>query len=180
MTIDELTTLAVAASWAAVVGTIVLMYWQTRQAQKLNSGNAVIALREQFDKADMRRSRRRLAHGLLSGDANTPVPFDIARFFELIGYLTHRGILEDTLVWDAFGGWITSYYVCMRSPVDRIGNARNEFRDHLIFGEFEWLNNRMVTLDSLRLGGPIPPMEELVQDGRMMLGHESKMDDLSD
>jgi hypothetical protein len=180
MSFDELTTLAVAASWAAVVGTIVLMYWQTRQAQKLNSGNAVIALREQFDHAEMRFSRRRLAAGLLSGDPNTAVPFDIARFFELMGYLTHRGILDESLVWDAFGGWITAYYILMRSPVDRIGNARDEYRDHSVFGEFEWLFNRMVRLDNLRIGGPVPSQEQMLRDGRMMLTHESKMDDLSD
>ncbi len=180
MALDELTTLAVAASWAAVVGTIVLMYWQTRQAQKLNSGNAVIALREQFDHTEMRLARRRLAIGLLSGDPEAPIPFEIPRFFELMGYLTHRGILDETLIWDAFGGWVTAYFALMRSPVDRIGRAREEYRDHLVFGEFEWLHERMVQLDTERIGGPRPTLEELVRDGRMMLGHEGRMDDLSD
>jgi len=41
-------------TWVLVVGTLLLMLWQTLQAQKLNSANAVMNLRERFDSPRMR------------------------------------------------------------------------------------------------------------------------------
>jgi hypothetical protein len=173
------TTLALIGTWAAVGGTLALMYWQTIQAQKLNSANAVITLRERFDSADMRAARRQLAKALVSGDPNAPASMEVPRFFELIGYLTNRKILDDELVWDAFGGWVTGYWTLLRSPHDRIGIARQEYHDHLIFAKFEWLSDRMHRLDALNLGEPEPHLDVLVAEAKLLLGHEAAMDDLS-
>ena len=53
-------------TWVLVVGTLLLMYWQTRTSQKLNSANAIMALRERFDSPHMRAARRHLSARLLA------------------------------------------------------------------------------------------------------------------
>ncbi len=44
-----LTVLGLIGTWILVLGTLFLMYWQTRQNQILNSAKAVLTLRERFD-----------------------------------------------------------------------------------------------------------------------------------
>lgn len=165
-------------TWALVVGTLLLMYWQTLQAQKLNSANAVMNLRERFDSPRMRASRRHLSEKLLKQAHQDVSNLEVVTFFELVGTLTHRKVLEDDLVWEAFGGWITAYYWALRNPVDMVGDLRNAMGDPLVFHEFEWLHNRVVAIDRRRLGpaadaGPA----EGVDAGRFM-ERESKLESI--
>ena len=134
------------------MGTLLLMLWQTLQAQKLNSANAVMDLRERFDSPRMRASRRHVSERLLKQAHQDISNLEIITFFELIGTLTHRRVLEDDLVWEAFGGWVTSYYWSLRNPVDMIGQLRSAMRDPLIFHEFEWLHGRVQAIDRQRTG----------------------------
>jgi len=139
-------------TWVLVVGTLILMLWQTLQNQKLNSANAVMNLRERFDSSRMRASRRHVSERLLKGAHQDISNLEVITFFELVGTLTHRKVLEDDLVWEAFGGWVTSYYWSLRNPVDMIGQLRTAMGDPLVFHEFEWLNERVRNIDRHRLG----------------------------
>jgi hypothetical protein len=139
-------------TWALVVGTLVFMYWQMRQTQRLNSANAVMALRERFDSTRMRAVRRHLADRLLRGAHDDISSMEVVTFFELVGTLTHRGVLEDELVWEAFGTWIESYWWALRHPMDLVGELRRTLQDPLIFHEFEWLNDRLRHIDRRMLG----------------------------
>lgn len=139
-------------TWILVIGTLILLYWQTVQNQRLNSGNAILTLRERFDNPEMRRHRRKLARHLLDQSFEDLANMEVATFFELIGALTHRRVLDETLVWEAFGTWVTSYYSAMRKPHDLIGEVREKFQDPLIFHDLEWLNDRMARIDIHRLG----------------------------
>jgi hypothetical protein len=145
-------TLTAIGTWALVVGTLLVMYWQTRQTQRLNSANAVMTLRERFDSSRMRQVRRHLADRLLRGAHEDISSMEVVTFFELVGTLTHRKVLEPELVWEAFGTWITSYYWALRHPVDLIGDLRASLQDPLIFHEFEWLNDRVHAIDRRYLG----------------------------
>jgi len=139
-------------TWVLVVGTLLLMLWQTLQAQKLNSANAVMNLRERFDSPRMRASRRHVSERLLKRAHQDISNLEVVTFFELVGTLTHRKVLEDDLVWEAFGGWVTSYYWALRNPVDMIGELRTALKDPLIFHEFEWLHGRVKIIDRQRTG----------------------------
>lgn len=139
-------------TWILVVGTLILMYWQTRQNQRLNSGNAILTLRERFDSPSMRAHRRKLARKLLDQSYEDITNMEVATFFELIGALTHRRVLDEVLVWEAFGTWVTSYYSAMRKPRDLVAEVREKFQDPLIFHDLEWLNDRIQRIDVHRLG----------------------------
>ncbi|MCI4321082.1 MAG: hypothetical protein L3K18_01385 [Thermoplasmata archaeon] len=138
-------------TWALVVGTLGLMYWQTRTGQKLNSANAVMLLRERFDGGRMRAARRHLSDRLIKNAHEDITSMEVITFFELVGTLTHRRILDDDLVWEAFGTWISAYYWALRHPIDLIADTRTSLGDPLVWHEFEWLATRVEAMDRLAL-----------------------------
>jgi hypothetical protein len=146
-------------TWILVVGTILLMYWQTRTSQRLNSANAVMALRERFDSPHMRAARRQLASRLLERSPDDLSSVEVVTFFDLVGTLTHRGLLEPELVWEAFGSWVVAYYWSIRHPEDRVAKIRSELNDPLLFHEFEWLHDTVVSIDVHRELTPAATVE---------------------
>ena len=165
-------------TWALVVGTLVLMYWQTRQNQHLNSANAVMNLRERFDSARMRAARRHLSDRLLRGAHQDIASVEVVTFFELVGTLTHRKVLHDDLVWEAFGSWIAAYYWALRHPVDLIGQLRQKLSDPLVYHEFEWLHRRVEELDRKHLAPGTPTSEHLEADYRGFLERETTLESI--
>jgi hypothetical protein len=174
LTLDP-TTLTAIATWALVIGTILLMYWQTRQTRELNSAQSVMQLRERFDAPHLRRARRTLAKHLLSNEHDDITNLEVGAFFELLATLTHRKVLEDDLIWEAFGSWVTAYWWALRNPVDMIGRGRESFKDPLIFHEFEWLDQRIRWMDRRR-GAPTPTDEDRTQESRGILQREANLD----
>jgi len=140
-------TITAAATWGLAVGTVVLLWWQTRVSQRLNSANAVLTLRERFDSPAFRRRRKLLAERLLAGRHDDLTNLEVAAFFELIGSLAHARVLDRYLVWEAFGTWINGYYYALRNPVDVIGRARTALKDPLIMHEYEWLYGLVQQMD---------------------------------
>jgi len=170
------TTLTAAAAWAVALGTVVLLWWQVRVSQHLNSANAVLSLRERFDSPAYRRRRRLLAERLLSGRHDDVSNLEVAAFFELVGSLTHTRVLRRELVWEAFGTWISGYYTALRSPVDLIGRARTATKDPLIMHEFEWLFGLIQQIDRKRLGGGTDLEEANRVEAEMLLRRESQLE----
>lgn len=165
-------------TWILVVGTLVLMYWQTRTSQHLNSANAVMALRERFDGGRMRAARRHLSDRLLKQAHDDIASMEVVTFFELVGTLTHRKVLDDDLVWEAFGNWVSAYYLGIRHPVDLVAQLRKDLNDPLVFHEFEWLYNRLEELDRERgLEPASPPVDPMVEVARI-LGREARLESI--
>jgi len=169
---------SLAGTWALVVGTLLLMLWQTLQTQKLNSANAVMNLRERFDSPRMRASRRHVSERLLKRAHQDISNLEVITFFELVGTLTHRKVLEDDLVWEAFGGWVTSYYWYLRNPVDMIGELRTAMSDPLIFHEFEWLHGRVMAIDQQRLGSQVVAGLSPAAEAERFLTRESVLESI--
>ena len=163
-------------TWALVIGTLILMYWQTRQAQELNSANSILTLRERFDSPRMRQARRDLSTHLVRGTHEDITSVEVATFFELVGALTHRKVLKADLVWEAFGGWVTNYYWALRNPVDLIGRTRSDLRDPLVFHEFEWLFHRVLQIDRRKLGPTHTAALEHEDESRAILKREMALD----
>jgi hypothetical protein len=164
-------------TWALVIGTLYLMYWQTRTNQHLNSANAVMSLRERFDSDRMRAVRRHLSDRLIRKAHQDITSMEVINFFELIGTLTHRGVLDDDLVWEAFGTWVAAYYHALRHPVDLIGQLRTTIEDPLVFHEFEWLNNRVLEIDRHR-AGPASALPHPEEDALRILHRESQLESI--
>jgi len=162
-------------TWCLVVGTLFLMYWQTRTAQHLNSANAVIAFRERFDSGRMRSARRHLADRILKQEFHDIASMEVITFFELVATLTHRNVLDDDLVWEAFGTWVSAYYSGLRRPVDLIGQLRTDLEDPLIFHELEWLHHRLEAIDARRMGHGAAVLESEAEV-RRILHRESQLE----
>ncbi|MGI0130322.1 MAG: DUF4760 domain-containing protein [Thermoplasmata archaeon] len=139
------------STWALAAGTLLILLWQTRQTQFLNSANAVMSLRDKFDATRMRSVRRHISERLLKQAHEDIASLEVVTFFELIGTLTHRKVLDEELVWEAFGTWVTAYWWALRNPVDWVGRLRKDLSDPLIFHEYEWLQNRIRQLDRREL-----------------------------
>jgi hypothetical protein len=174
--LGNLTLWTAAAAWLLAVGTLAALYWQTRQAGLLNSANAVITLRERFDSPRMRRARRQTSERLLNNDLGDITSLEVLTFFELIGAQTARGILDEEMVWEAFGGWISSYAAAMRSPVDRIQQLRDLAHDPLLFHKFEWLDKRISFLDREQLGPQFIVPTNAAEENRLYLRREADLE----
>ncbi|MGB6501090.1 MAG: hypothetical protein WBG19_06805 [Thermoplasmata archaeon] len=169
------TTLTAGAAWAVAIGTVAILWWQVRVSQHLNSANAVMALRERFDSPAYRRRRRLLSEHLLAGKHDDITNLEVAAFFELVGSLTHSGVLKPKLVWEAFGTWIGGYYVALREPVDVIGRARTASKDPLIMHEFEWLFGLVQRIDRKMLGPEFDLAEATRQEVASLLRREAEL-----
>jgi hypothetical protein len=174
--IEDIALWATIATWVLAVGTLGIMYWQTRQAGQLHSSNAVMELRDRFDSPRMRRVRRQTSERLLKNEVGDITNLEVLTFFELVGAQTKRKILDEEMVWEAFGGWITSYFRAMRAPVDRIQQMRNVTHDPLLFAKFEWLNDRIITLDRRALGSVYAASVEAVEDSGLYLRREALLE----
>ena len=169
--------LSLVGTWILVIGTLFLMYWQTRQNQHLNSANAVMALRERFDGSRMRAARRHLSERLLKQAHQDIASMEVVTFFELVGTLTHRKVLDDDLVWEAFGTWVAAYYWSLRYPVDLIAQIRKDLDDPLVFHEFEWLHRRFLEIDLKALGHREANRDE-GEDSRRILRREAALESI--
>lgn len=165
-------------TWILVIGTLILMYWQTRQSQHLNSANAVMELRERYDGARTRAARRHMSQRLLNRTPQDISNLEVSTFFELVGTLTHRKVLDEELVWEAFGNWVTSYYWALRQPEDLIGNLRTAMKDPLLFHEFEWLYDRVVSIDRRFLGPGADTGPLAADEATAILKRESQLDSI--
>ena len=170
-----LTVLGLIGTWILVLGTLFLMYWQTRQNQILNSANAVLTLRERFDSDRMRAARRHLSQMLLAGSHEDIVSMEVLTFFELIGSMTRRRLLDEELVWEAFGTWITTYHTAVRHPVDLVGKIREVLKDPLVFHNLDWLAERVEALDRKALGREGAEAVEDELEVRAFLGREATL-----
>jgi len=172
----DITTITAAAAWAVAIGTVVLLWWQTRVTQHLNSANAVLTLRERFDSPAYRRRRKSLAQRLLAGQHDDITNLEVGAFFELIGSLTHTRVLNRELVWEAFGTWISGYYTALRNPVDVIGRARTALKDPLIMHEFEWLFGLVQQIDRKKMGPEADIEEANREESASLLRREVELD----
>jgi hypothetical protein len=171
------TTLTALATWGLAIGTLLLMYWQTRVTRRLNSASSVMTLRERFDSPPMRRARKHLATRLLNNQHEDITNLEVGAFFELVGTLTHRRVLETDLIWEAFGNWVSAYYVALRRPVDVVARGREQYKDPLIFHEFEWLALRVNAIDRKRMPSePEPDPAEEDEFARRFLRREADLD----
>jgi hypothetical protein len=153
-----------------------LLWWQVRVAQRLNSANAVLTLRERFDTPAFRRRRKQLAERVLAGRHDDITNLEVAAFFELIGSLTRARVLDRYLVWEAFGTWINGYYYALRNPVDVIGRARTALKDPLIMHEFEWLFGLVQQMDR-RMGENGANLGDATRDeSNALLAREADLD----
>jgi hypothetical protein len=174
--IDPITLVTVVGTWALVVGTLAFAYSQLRQAQRLHSATTLLDLRERFYSPRMRQARQALSSWLLKSDRGEEIDnWEVAIFFELMGFLTRTHVLEKRIVNSAFGTWICAYYLFITQPVNLLEKWRTESDDPLVFADFEWLAQAMLDFDR-RLGPSSNRRSTSVEDARYVLEGDARLD----
>jgi hypothetical protein len=166
------------STWVLAVGTLLILLWQTRQTQVLNGANAVMNLRDKFDSTRMRAVRRHISERLLKQAHEDIASIEVVTFFELVGTLTHRRVLNEELVWEAFGSWVTSYWWGLRNPTDWVGRLRKDLGDPLVFHEFEWLYERIRRRDGRELAKVHAVPGDDGEEARRILSREALLESL--
>ncbi len=73
--------------------------------------------------------------------------FPLLGFFEHIGHLVHRGVLDREMVWNKFFHQVEMYYLALTKPVNYIENARQSENQPMWYVELEWLYHDLAVLD---------------------------------
>jgi hypothetical protein len=104
----------------------------------------VLDLAIKFHSKEMEKHRGKFARMLLKERdsidlrRNTPV----LEFFEEVGYMTRREVLDEGMVWNSFEWWFGFYYAAVKSDPDLVNQARKKSGASL-FCEIDWLNDNL-------------------------------------
>jgi len=136
---------SIVSAMAACVGvTVALVYYTKnfRLTRLSNSAKMVHDLVGTFNSREMREQRGRFATALLreitAVDLRRDAP--VLEFFEEVGYMTRREILDKGMVWNSFSWWLEPYYLAAK---EQIVAARRKADVPSLFIEIEWLFDRM-------------------------------------
>jgi len=135
---------AIAASIGVIVALISYVV-SLRITRLSNSAKMVLDFVNIFNSSEMKAHRSQFATMLL-GDKST---IDLRRqaavleFFEEIGYMTRRKVLDTGMVWNSFSWWLEPYYLAVTAEPDLIAKARKESGSSSLYCETEWLQKKM-------------------------------------
>jgi hypothetical protein len=116
----------------------ILYYSRVLKLTRLtSSAKMVMDLNKEFNSTEMRQYRRELASVLLAGRSPNLVDnCPVLEFFEEIGYMTRRKILDGGMVWNTFSWWIEPYFLLCKAAIT---DARSETQSPMFFYETQWL-----------------------------------------
>jgi hypothetical protein len=141
------------SAFAACTAIVVSLWYYTRNlalTRLSNSAKMVMDLVGKFEGKEMRGYRQLFATELLSGaeiDILGHVP--VLEFFEEIGYMTKRGVLDKGMVWNSFFWWLAPYY---EQSEPSIKAARELLQSRVYFREIEWLYKELCNVASEEQG----------------------------
>lgn len=129
---------------AACVGVILALVFYTlnlRNTRLSNSARMVLDLVSTFNSPTMRAKRRLFAQALINKRPSIDLTGDapVLEFFEEVGYMTRRGVLDKGMVWNSFSWWLGHYYAAVTNAPNLIADARAKSNSLSLFRETEWL-----------------------------------------
>jgi hypothetical protein len=136
------------SAFAGCIGVVVALTFHIKNLANTrlsNSARMVFDLVHTFDSAVMREHRRCFASALLKDRSsinpcqNTPV----LEFFEELGYLTRRGVLDKGMVWNSFFWFIEHYYPEVTKAPSLLEAARKTYASTTLFREIAWLYEQL-------------------------------------
>lgn len=171
---------------AASIGVIVALVFyilNLRNTRISNSAKMVLDLVSSFNSTDMRKRRSRFAKALLDKDTSIDLRRDapVLEFFEVVGYMTSKKIIDENMVWRMFFWWLEFYYLAVTKNNGRnfIAEARSNARSSSFFSNTTWLYEEMCEVDKREEGtkNHILPSQANV---RLFLEDESMLDSSND
>lgn len=169
---------AIAASIGVIVA-LIFYILNLRTTRLSNSAKMVLDLVNLFNSSDMRKQRGRFAKALLDENITIDLRRDapVLEFFEEIGYMTRRGVLDKGMVWNSFSWWLEPYYLAVinNHSHDLIAEARDVLKSKTLFCEIEWLYKKMNEVGIKEEGAEedIPASPDSIRE---FLEEESKLD----
>jgi hypothetical protein len=134
-------------TWVLVLCTLAAVGWQVRAQRKANAVTFLIQLTEAWDSERMRKNRENVSHHLGAKSPVAPIKVGklmapVANFFELVGLLTRRRVLDREMVWSTFSYYAVLYFAALKKRIEDERRA-----DQTLYTDFEWLYQQM-QLDS--------------------------------
>jgi len=141
------------ATCATAACALIVVWAQVRSARQLACMQLFFQLAAQYDSADMRQTRSRLANVLLADAATVAIDDTLLVFFENLAMLHRRKFLDKDFVWNMFVFDITRYWELVKHFVL---HARNVQRDASMYEEFEKLASKLIQTKRSPLGTLVP------------------------
>jgi hypothetical protein len=129
------------------VASIRYSYLTAQRQQTTASAALLTTLTQTYNSLEMRKLRMDFARALATPDNRKTIDlyeFDsVLDFYEEIGYLVKRGILDKGMVWNHFFWHIERYYEAVTESRDLLDRARKKHKFPTLYSEFEWLNTEL-------------------------------------
>ena len=146
--------------------TIILFMLSQRTTRNSNSARMVLDLSTRFHSQEMRVHRGRLARQLLDEQALTDLSKDWPPllFFEEIGFMTRKGVLDEVMIWNSFFWYLERYYLSITQPKDLIHLAQDATGAPTLYKECTDLFRRLCEINTAEGGGHhyVPPPSEKI------------------
>jgi hypothetical protein len=166
---------AAVAGWATVFVTLLAamialygVWWQMRRQWLMNSAAMITGLADRFSSDEWRTYRRHsaaiISTHLRRGNVNLAKDLPVLGFFENLGHLVRRRVVDERMVWNKFGWYVTRYFLALTFAGDLIASSRKAEDDKTLWEEFEWLNKRMLRIYRRRgidIIGSHPPSQRV-------------------
>jgi hypothetical protein len=164
-------------TWTIILPSAFAIWHGARQNRLIHSSETVRALHKEWSDAYFRRRRRALARSLKNGQGIEKDGEEVLVFFETMGSLVHRGVLDKKLVWNEFAWDITHYWMACRHPRNEIQGWRDECADPTLWSEFEWLYHEVIRIDARKRRIPQARAEPSVVAVNEFLDSEATLED---
>ncbi len=128
------------ATWATLFVALLIVWLQNRSNRKTMGLQLYNQLAAQWDSNEMQNRRSRLALRLLRKPERIDIEDSILVFFENIGHLTRKGLLDKELIWNTYSIDIAHYWLACQAYVL---HTRSQFKCEEMYKEFESLNRLM-------------------------------------
>ena len=157
------------AFWEAIaaIGTIISLIFIYRQISNTKNVTALDFLLKEdarFRSPRMKRSRSNLAHILLSNPENydgmSDYADDILDYFENLGMMLRKRIVDEDFLWTFKGYWILCYWTGLEKYVEW---SRKRYHDGTLWSEFERLSGRISKVEIKNNGEAGKSSEEMLE-----------------
>jgi len=137
---DSWTIVSAIAAGVGVPVAIGSVVWQIRQSRLALGVDLLLRFEARFDEPAFRSSRQTAAEALMQGPDHRID--DVIDFFETVGLLTRRRVLNPEVIWNEFSYWVFGYWLVAK---DYITGKRAD--DPLRWVEFEWLYKKLFWIE---------------------------------
>ncbi len=138
----------IAAGSIGTVGTLIFIFLQIKLTRIATSSDLILRLEDRFESKEFKDKRSKAVKVIK--EKNIEKIDDIREvfdFFETIGILVRRNVLDKELVWSTFFYWVYNYYFLGKEFLD---SDRENFPRR--YDEFVWLYKELYIIDKLKGG----------------------------